>query len=141
MLKILRFSVAHFSNQDMCMCVCVHAPSTWIFCRFIFHKHIAFWALLSTNCIGCVLTDDGIWHVKWQIETHPTPPPPPILFARDWRLLVQLHRKMLAMYSSLALKSEKKVNPMPKQLSDCGPRVHEYFRALNKLSRYSDSQL
>lgn len=103
----------------------MHAPSTWIFCRFIFHKHIAFWALLSSNFVGYVLTDDGIWHVEWQIERERHTPPPPtalktILFARDWRLFVQLHIEMFAMYSSLVLKSEKKVNPMPKQLSDCG---------------------
>lgn len=78
---------------SVCVCIlylCVHAPSTWIFCRFIFHKHIAFWALLSTKFVGYVLTDDGIWHVEWQRDTpHPSKT---ILFARDCRLFVQLHR-------------------------------------------------
>lgn len=64
----------------------------------------------------------GMWNGR-ERERH-TPPPSTalktILFARDWRLFVQLHIEMFAMYSSLVLKSEKKVNPMPKQLSDCG---------------------
>lgn len=128
MLKILRFSVAHFSNIHMhvcvySICVCMRrvlGSFVGSFFTSILHFGRCFLRILLAT--SWLMMAYGMWNGR-ERERH-TPPPSTalktILFARDWRLFVQLHIEMFAMYSSLVLKSEKKVNPMPKQLSDCG---------------------
>lgn len=74
----------------------------------------------------------GMWNGR---ERH-TPPPPTalktILFARDWRLFVQLHRNVRhVLFSSIKKRKESKCHA--ETTFGLWHRVHEYFRALNKL--------
>lgn len=76
----------------------------------------------------------GMWNGR-ERERH-TPPPPTalktILFARDWRLFVQLHRNVRhVLFSSIKKRKESKSHA--ETTFGLWHRVHEYFRALNKL--------
>lgn len=82
-LKFFWFLVAHMYGY---MLISVCAWITCIFCRFIFHKHIAFLGAAFYEFIGAASWLMMAYGTETTLPSLPPIQSKTILFARDWRL-------------------------------------------------------